>query len=678
MATFVYSGVTYTAPAVGTTEFALTSDSGNAIGYLSQDHIKVYKSTDAGVTWSQLTVTTDYTFNSQGTSIVLTAGTTAGDQIRLQRKTPLSAQWVTFSDGSVLTSNQLNQAELFSLYCDQELEDGKAGVDGTVPGEAVKSVTGTAPILVDNTDNQTPVIDIDETDSTGDSNALTSDTRVMSEKAIDDAFRQYIGTSPTTGEKVGQLRIDDTGAIPLIFYWDGSAWIQTPTKGEQGATGPAGPPPGLQDPAASAATVPLEGDGSLGTATAQVLQDPTSKDLKFLFGIPAGQTGAKGDKGDDSTVPGPPPGLQSPPATASNVANNPDGSIGQATATVSADGNKDLQFTFGIPVGAPGPIGPPGEGVDYKGPIDSTTAAEPSPKANGDFYVNTTAGTSTWPGLGTVTQNDRLIYNGNTNQWDRYTPPPISGVDLSWGLASNQGTVQNAAGTDAIVPLADLTYAGLMAPGDKSKLNGIEAGAEVNPNLDNYLEKGDNVSELVNDAGYVTSASIPAPTLQNVLEAGNTSDEDLWIGENGEYAKLLANGYVEASYGLKVNTTKNLARDGVILDGDFSMNAGGYAMRFYSSSQTLGEGDGYTLIQRDSLSTQFREAGGWGKRYFFSARQDLITISNDNSNGAPTAITGGTAVVHVYNGLNTQFGTNSSQLGNVAPLNDWTCYPART
>ena len=94
----------------------------------------------------------------------------------------------------------------------------------------------------------------------------------------------------------------------------------------------------------------------------------------------------------------------------------------------------------------------------------------------------------------------------------------------------------------------------------KSKLNGIEAGAEVNPNLDNYLEKGDNVSELVNDAGYVTSASIPAPTLQNVLEAGNTSDEDLWIGENGEYAKLLANGYVEASYGLKVNTTKNLAQ----------------------------------------------------------------------------------------------------------------------
>ena len=128
MATFVFSGVTYASPAVGTTAFALTSDGGNAIGYLSQDHIYVYSSTDAGVTWSRLTAVTEYTFNSQGTEIVLVTGTTAGQQIRLQRKTPLSAQYVTFSDGSLLASNQLNEAELFSLYCDQELADGEGNI----------------------------------------------------------------------------------------------------------------------------------------------------------------------------------------------------------------------------------------------------------------------------------------------------------------------------------------------------------------------------------------------------------------------------------------------------------------------------------------------------------------------------------------------------------------------
>ena len=36
-----------------------------------------------------------------------------------------------------------------------------------------------------------------------------------------------------------------------------------------------------------------------------------------------------------------------------------------------------------------------GEGVDYKGSIDATNDPEPSTKTNGDFYVNTGAGTST-------------------------------------------------------------------------------------------------------------------------------------------------------------------------------------------------------------------------------------------------------------------------------------------
>ena len=206
----------------------------------------------------------------------------------------MDANWVDYQSGNLLTAGQLNEFETWQLYIDQELEDSKASIDGIVPGAAVKQVTGIEPIEVDNTNPQTPVVGIDETDSTGDPNALTSDTRVMSEKAIDEAFKQYVGTSPATGNKLGQIRIDDTRTTPQIFYWSGSAWLQVASAGPEGPAGPPGPAPGLQDPAASAANVPLQGDGSLGTATAQVEQDPTTKDLKFLFGIPVGQ---KGDKG---------------------------------------------------------------------------------------------------------------------------------------------------------------------------------------------------------------------------------------------------------------------------------------------------------------------------------------------------------------------------------------------
>ena len=545
---FTYSGVVYVGNG-STKEYALTSTAGKAIGYLLQEHISVHTSSDDGKTWTKLNTPADYSFSTQGTRVVLTTAPVVDDWVRILRTTPMDANWVDYQSGNLLTAGQLNEFETWQLYIDQELEDSKATIDGTVQGSAVKSVTGTAPITVDNTNTQTPVVGIDETTTAGDSNALTSDTRVMSEKAIDEAFKQYIGTSPTTGEKVGQMRIDDTGATPQAFYWSGSAWVQIATTGSQGPQGPAGPAPGLQSPPASAANVPLNGDGSLGTATAQVQQDPTTKDLKFLFGIPVGQKGSKGDTGKDSTVPGPPPGLQSPAATAISVPNKPDGSVGDPAASVTADGSGDLKFAFEIPVGVKGDAGPPGEGVDYKGSIDATTAPEPGTKSNGDFYINTAAGSSSWAGLSTVTVNDRLIWNGNTNQWDRYTPPPVTGVDLSWSKAVNSGTVENTAGLNAVIPVVDGTYAGLMAPTEHTKLAGIETGAEKNPDLSNYLQKNDNVSELTNDAGYITLSDVPAqttPTLQQVLDEGNTSNTDLWIGSGGNNVTLRNNGTVEA------------------------------------------------------------------------------------------------------------------------------------
>lgn len=520
--------------------------------YLQRAHVEVKVANVAQVDGTNYNWTSD-------TQIQFVAGSipASGAKVRVQRDTPDNDQIVQWADGSYIIAEDLNESDLQWLYLLQELEDGKASIDGSTPGAAVKSVSGTAPITVDNTNAQTPIIGIDETTTSGDPNALTSDTRVMSEKAIDEAFKQYVGTNPTTGQKVGQIRIDNTGATASLFYWSGTAWVQVSSKGDKGDKGDPGPAPGLQDPAASAANVPLNADGSLGTATAMVEQDPTTKDLKFLFGIPVGQKGDTGDTGADSTVPGPPPGLQSPAAIANNVPNQ-NGAVGQATATVAQDGSGDLKFTFGIPVGTPGPAGPPGEGVDYKGAIDATTAAEPSPKSNGDFYVNTTAGTSSWPGLSTVTQNDRLIYNGSTSQWDRYTPPPVSGVDLNYIASTTGGTVNNSAGTNASIPVAGaMGMAGLMIPGDKTKLDGIADGAEKNPDLSNYLQKNDNVSELTNDANYITLADIPAattPTLQAVLDEGNTSTTDLWVGDSGQTVKLLNTGKVEASVEVKAAT----------------------------------------------------------------------------------------------------------------------------
>ena len=631
-----YSYAKYTTPSASQTDFALTTATGNDIDYLQKAHIHVYLSTDSGVTWVEQARPAVWDFADADTVRFATAPGTS-QQVFIRRLTPYGDRYTTFAESALLTAGQLNEGEDFSMYVDQEIADQLDLVDGSVIGEAVKSITGVAPIEVDSSNTQKPVISIDETDSTGDPNALTSDTRVMSEKAIDTHFKQYIGTSPTTGSKLGQIRIDDSGVVPQAFYWNGTSWVQLTLVGPEGPEGPAGPAPGLQDPSATAASVPLNADGSLGTATASVQQDPTTKDLKFLFGIPVGQKGDKGQDGADSTVPGPPPGLQTPSATVTSVPVKGDGTVGDPTASVSQDGSGDLQFAFGIPVGetgAKGEKGEPGDGVNYLGPIDATTAAEPTDPQNGDFYVNTVDGTSSWTGLGAVADGTRVIYNANTSQWDGYTPS--YSTDLGYSAAADKGTVTNTNGTDATVPLVTLSNAGLMSPGDKGKLDGVQAGAQVNPDLSNYLEKGDNVSELTNDAGYITAAEVPATGvtsvngdngpavllgLQEILDQQNTSTTDLWVGDSGETVKLLNTGDVEASVSVKAPA----------IEGTVSVTA-----------PTV---EGTTLVKAPKV-----EADG------------------DGFSGTQMQLSGGATV---------GFGTSSAQLGNVMPRDDWSSIPAR-
>ena len=131
--TYEYSGVCYTATS-GQTVFALTSTDGNPIGYLSPSHIHVRTSADSGETWNILPADTGWTFADPATSIVLTTPATVGEWVDIQRKTPIDEDWVDFQAGSLLTAGQLNDAETFSLYCDQEIADSVSGLTPSIIG----------------------------------------------------------------------------------------------------------------------------------------------------------------------------------------------------------------------------------------------------------------------------------------------------------------------------------------------------------------------------------------------------------------------------------------------------------------------------------------------------------------------------------------------------------------
>ena len=507
-----YSYSTFTGDG-STAAFALSFD------YMKRAHVSVHVDGTVKVDGTDY----DWTADKQ---ITFKAGKipASGEKILISRDTPESDQIVLWANGSYVVAEDLNESDLQWLYNIQELYDGISKLDGGTSGPAVKKITGTAPVQVDSTNAQEPEISVDETISTGNPNALTSDTRLMSEKAIDGAFSQAIGASsvyPPSGvtAKTGKLRIDDTGAEPKQFYWNGTAWVQIPTKGDkgdQGIQGVPGPPPGLQTPPATAYNVPLKGNGNLGTATASVYQI-SNGDLQFNFGIPVGQTGAKGDVGD---------------------------------------------------------------GVNYLGEIDATTAPEPTGSKNGDFYVNTVAGTSSWTGLSTVGVNERLIYNGHTGEWDSY-----ASTDL-WQEAGGQLYPRNAS--------ADVKIGGTLPSAPNITLNANGSA--------NFYNTSANSTWTLNARSNDSRNGRPTLRLQNI--AGTDSEVLGVLSPDGTTTNAKIRGDGSASFAAgKTNIISN-GSVGINRVPATGTNANNYSLQISGST-----GGSYIHIKKDSQTGDISAEG---------------------------------------------------------------------
>ena len=289
-------------------EFTLT------FKYIERDHVTVSRVVTATQAATKLTViktgtpTGDEFVWETDDKVKVGTAPLATEELLVIRDTPENDQIVKWADGSYIVATDLNTSDKQWLYNIQELEDEVKRLDGTIAGQAVKQILATLPVEVDNTDNQKPVISVDlitKADAEKDPTNPTWDTddKLASPAAIDRIYSQIVGDGvgfPGSGNKgkLGQIRIDNTGSTPEMFYWDTgtTAWIQVKVKGDQGIQGPAGPPPGLQSPPADASNVALKPGNVLGDATASVAAD-SGGDLKFSFGIPVGQTGATGPIG---------------------------------------------------------------------------------------------------------------------------------------------------------------------------------------------------------------------------------------------------------------------------------------------------------------------------------------------------------------------------------------------
>ena len=100
--------VDYTATAAQT-DFAFSFD------YLEDEHVVVEID---GVATTNFTIVT-----SPSTKVVLNSGATAGQKVRVRRKSQPDTNLVDFENGSVLTESELDRAYLHNRYLNEEISE---------------------------------------------------------------------------------------------------------------------------------------------------------------------------------------------------------------------------------------------------------------------------------------------------------------------------------------------------------------------------------------------------------------------------------------------------------------------------------------------------------------------------------------------------------------------------
>ena len=145
-------------------------------------------------------------------------------------------------------------------------------------------------------------------------------------------------------------------------------------------------------------------------------------------------------------------------------------------------------------------------GVNIEYSIDDTTWHDP-PRHTDDNWFRFTVGTGGTP-------SDGLPLSGAGGGG-------VTNLDVE-NITGTGFDITSSTGTDASVPAATTTDAGLLTAADKTKLDGVEAGAQVNVDADlSIANRGADTLDIASSTG--TDATVPSATPS---EAGLQSAAD--------------------------------------------------------------------------------------------------------------------------------------------------------
>lgn len=267
--------------------------------------------------------------------------------------------------------------------------------------------------------------------------------------------------------------------------------------------------------------------------------------------------------------------------------------------------------------------------------------------------------------------------------------PYASGVtDLSYTPGILEGIVNSSSGTDAVIPLAGLINAGLFSAAEKSKLSGIQAGAQINVNADWNATSGD--AQILNKpiipviTGFVpyTEATTNVDlglnniTANSFIKSGGTSSQIL--AANGDVitagTNITISGGIISSVG---GTGSGGSSVNYYLNGGTSQGAfGGTTYYEFSKTAVTGTGADFSISSNGYIASFITDiadpslllipGGNWNLEFFFSSssnggtpsfyvelyKYDGTTFTLIASNSAtPEGITNGTSIDAYFTAL---------------------------
>lgn len=177
-------------------------------------------------------------------------------------------------------------------------------------------------------------------------------------------------------------------------------------------------------------------------------------------------------------------------------------------------------------------------GINLVGTWDASAGTFPVTSDAGDLFVVTTGGTV--DGV-SFTANDRLLAlvdNPSTTTYSNNWLKMLYGSGVL-SVFGRTGTILAQSGDYTAAQITETANSKIFTAVERSKLNGIEAGAEVNVqanwtqtdnSADSYIENKPTIptstSELVNNSGYITTES--DPTVPSFVKTISSSQITGW------------------------------------------------------------------------------------------------------------------------------------------------------